>query len=192
MSEFNIGIKHKIFNNEVRKRRIEKGLTQKELSIMCGMSEQSIGRIESFDKYPTREEGEKIAENLDSYVEILFPTWVEIFKQKKSSFVTEHLVTEKLLENYKTPALLVDGMNEFEDKLNKNFIKENIDKAMETLSSRERKVIELRFGFKDGVARTCDEVGEMFGVTRERIRQIEMKACRKMRHPSTKLCKLIT
>ena len=55
---------------------------------------------------------------------------------------------------------------------------------METLNPRERKVLELRFGLKDGRTRTLEEVGKEFAVTRERIRQIEAKALRKLRHPT--------
>ena len=57
-------------------------------------------------------------------------------------------------------------------------------KVMETLTKRERLVLELRFGWNDGRPRTLEEVGKEFNVTRERIRQIEAKALRKMRHPS--------
>ena len=53
-----------------------------------------------------------------------------------------------------------------------------------SLSERERKVLELRFGLGDGNIRTLEEVGQQFRVTRERIRQIEAKALRKMRHPT--------
>ncbi len=55
---------------------------------------------------------------------------------------------------------------------------------MDTLTEREQKVLRLRFGMNDGRARTLEEVGREFDVTRERIRQIEAKALRKLRHPS--------
>ena len=55
---------------------------------------------------------------------------------------------------------------------------------LETLTEREQKVLKLRFGLVDGRPRTLEEVGKEFNVTRERIRQIEAKALRKLRHPS--------
>ena len=59
-----------------------------------------------------------------------------------------------------------------------------VDDILDTLSPRERRVVQLRFGLVDGHQRTLEEVGKRFGVTRERIRQIEAKALRKLRHPS--------
>ena len=63
-------------------------------------------------------------------------------------------------------------------------LKEQLNTVLETLTEREKKVLTLRFGLEDGRARTLEEVGKEFDVTRERIRQIEAKALRKLRHPS--------
>ena len=63
-------------------------------------------------------------------------------------------------------------------------LKEQLSEVLDSLSSRERDVLRLRFGLEDGRARTLEEVGQVFGVTRERIRQIEAKALRKLRQPS--------
>ena len=63
-------------------------------------------------------------------------------------------------------------------------LKEQISEVLKTLAPREAEVLRLRFGLEDGRSRTLEEVGQSFGVTRERIRQIEAKALRKLRHPS--------
>ena len=63
-------------------------------------------------------------------------------------------------------------------------LKEELSGVLSTLTEREEKVLRLRFGLNDGQCRTLEEVGQIFGVTRERIRQIEAKALRKLRHPS--------
>ena len=65
-----------------------------------------------------------------------------------------------------------------------NLLKDQVEGVLQTLTPRERRVLQLRFGLEDGRSRTLEEVGKEFGVTRERIRQIEAKALRKLRHPS--------
>ena len=65
-----------------------------------------------------------------------------------------------------------------------SMLREELATALESLTERERQVVRLRFGLEDGRARTLEEVGKEFNVTRERIRQIEAKALRKLRHPS--------
>jgi len=70
------------------------------------------------------------------------------------------------------------------DAASKQLLKEQIDDVLSSLTPRERRVLQLRFGLEDGRSRTLEEVGKEFSVTRERIRQIEAKALRKLRHPS--------
>ena len=69
-------------------------------------------------------------------------------------------------------------------KIALKLLKEELKGVLSTLTEREEKVLRLRFGLDDGQCRTLEEVGQIFGVTRERIRQIEAKALRKLRHPS--------
>ena len=70
------------------------------------------------------------------------------------------------------------------DAASKQLLKEQIDRVLSSLTNREQRVLQLRFGLEDGRSRTLEEVGKEFNVTRERIRQIEAKALRKLRHPT--------
>jgi len=70
------------------------------------------------------------------------------------------------------------------DETNRELLREQMRDILSSLSERERAVLALRFGLEDGESRTLEEVGQQFGVTRERIRQIEAKALRKLRHPT--------
>ena len=70
------------------------------------------------------------------------------------------------------------------DAASYTMLREQLEEVMNTLTPREAKVLKLRFGLEDGKSRTLEEVGKEFNVTRERIRQIEAKALRKLRHPS--------
>ena len=72
------------------------------------------------------------------------------------------------------------------EEASSSILKDRISEVLDTLTDREREVLEQRFGLKDGYSRTLEEVGTQFELTRERIRQIEAKALRKMRHPSRK------
>ena len=70
------------------------------------------------------------------------------------------------------------------DAASYQLLKEQVEDVLCTLNEREARVLQLRFGLEDGRSRTLEEVGKDFGVTRERIRQIEAKALRKLRHPN--------
>ena len=71
-----------------------------------------------------------------------------------------------------------------EDEVSKNLLREDLESVLDTLSPRERDVLRLRYGLDDGRMKTLEEIGQIFNVTRERIRQIEAKALRKLRHPN--------
>ena len=70
------------------------------------------------------------------------------------------------------------------DAASAQLLREQVQEVLDTLTDRESRVLKLRFGLEDGRTRTLEEVGREFGVTRERIRQIEAKAIRKLRHPT--------
>jgi RNA polymerase primary sigma factor len=70
------------------------------------------------------------------------------------------------------------------DAAAREMLREQVQRALASLSEREREVLELRFGLSDGKEHTLEEVSRYFNVTRERIRQIEAKALRKLRHPA--------
>ena len=70
------------------------------------------------------------------------------------------------------------------DEAGRQMLRQELESVLQSLTPREAKVVEMRFGLLDGRARTLEEVGTEFGVTRERVRQIESKALRKLRHPS--------
>lgn len=76
-----------------------------------------------------------------------------------------------------------DGENP-EDEVAKNLLREDLENVLDSLSPRERDVLRLRYGLDDGRMKTLEEIGQIFNVTRERIRQIEAKALRKLRHPN--------
>jgi RNA polymerase primary sigma factor len=76
-----------------------------------------------------------------------------------------------------------DTMPEPDDAASAQLLREQLRAILKSLNPRERQVLEMRFGLKDGQSHTLEEVGQAFGVTRERIRQIEAKALRKLRHP---------
>ena len=79
---------------------------------------------------------------------------------------------------------IVDENINLENSADMHFLREALESCLLKLTEREAKVLRLRFGLDDGKSHTLEEVGNQFGVTRERIRQIESKALRRMRHPS--------
>ncbi|GAH84574.1 unnamed protein product [marine sediment metagenome] len=80
--------------------------------------------------------------------------------------------------------LTYDGETALIEEVSRTLLTEDIKEVLNTLSPREERVLELRFGLKDGRSQTLEEVGKEFTLTRARIREIEAKALQKLRHPS--------
>ncbi|MEX1061602.1 MAG: sigma-70 family RNA polymerase sigma factor, partial [Patescibacteria group bacterium] len=131
---------------------------------------------QKFDREPTPEEiGRVLHIGADKAREIIKisqkPTSLETpIGEEKDSRLKDFVKDEEVV----TPT----------DDTSKELLKQQLLEVLGTLSPREQKVLELRFGLRDGKPRTLEAVGKEFGVTRERIRQIEAKAIRKLKHPS--------
>lgn len=130
---------------------------------------------------PVRRRLELIAEQMETKFEDvrqLFE-WREIYFRMKS-------LDSPITEESDTPLadLISDDGETLDDTVSVVLLREQLDEILSTLTQRERTVLSLRYGLLDGHERTLETVGKIFHVTRERIRQIEAKALRKLRHPA--------
>lgn len=132
--------------------------------------------VQELGREPTNEE---IAEEMD-----LDPDKVEEIKKIAQEPVSLETPIGEEEDSYLGDFVEDENSPEPAAAASKMLLQEQLDEVMESLTDREKRVLELRFGIEDGRSRTLEEVGKEFGVTRERIRQIEAKALRKLRHPS--------
>lgn len=190
-----IGIEIKPFNYNLRSRRLELGYTQKRLAIDAEVTAELIGKLELL-RIPSNGEGirllrdkmNRIARMLESDFNWLFPQdYLEavqrkILPRRKRPIMWVKDVDILQLSGDTLYALPSPETIAVESDL-QNDLKDVIGNALNSLSPRERKVIEMRFGFDDKGKKTLESVGNEFGVSRERIVQIEAKALRKLRHP---------
>ena len=191
--------------------RKARGLSQDQLAELLDVSRQTVSRWEVGEAAPTAENRKKLSQLYAVPLESLTdtPGWTpppagdpeplpeEIAKEL--DMPVERV--REILKISQEPVSLETPIGEEEDSHLGDFIqddnvpvpaeaaaqtllKEQLDEVLDTLTEREQKVLRLRFGMNDGRARTLEEVGKEFDVTRERIRQIEAKALRKLRHPS--------
>lgn len=109
-----------------------------------------------------------------------FEEWYSMFF--KNNDVFEKHQTESDEEEFTPDELIAE--EDLDERITKTMLKEQLAEVLKTLSEREQEVLALRYGLTDGQEKTLEEVGMVFDVTRERIRQIEAKALRKLRHPS--------
>jgi len=145
--------------------------------------------IENLRTVPNDKLMKEIAALLDKPVDYLFPYTLlraieaGVFKVRKAELPPLHLsyLTDKVNASLLSDG--GDGVREIEAAADRSLLRETIDEILQTFPPRERQVIEMRFGLKDGRTQTLEEVGVCLGVTRERIRQMEGKVLRKLRHP---------
>lgn len=177
------------YNARLIDARKAKGWTQKDMSLLTGVSPSYLGHIETLRLIPSEHAMDEISAALDLPSDYLFPqTLIDamkdgLFDNRITELEEEHIIR---LTEARRAGLLPAGMTEDEalEAVDRALLKQRLPKVLSQLTPREQKVLELRFGLKDGQSRTLEEVGREFGVLRERIRQIEAKALRKLRHPS--------
>ncbi len=145
------------------------------------------------DTYPSEEKDELVSEAVASVMERLSKIRAnqsitrQIYDQVKDA-LTRHATTANVVDTVDIDEVEVvdktDVEKEVFDPITAEIHRERIAEILQSLTGRERRVLELRFGFPDEEAQTLEQVGNVFGVTRERIRQIEAKALRKLKHPA--------
>lgn len=163
------------------------GMTGEDMAAAVGLARHRLRDIENLRAIPTEEEIVKIACALEKPTDYLFPEELMsairlgVFSRRKVELSAPEVIS---LTEVQVRRLTYDGETALIEEVSQTLLTEGINEALDTLTPRERRVLELRFGLEDGQKRTLEEVGKEFNVFRERIRQIESKALRKLRHPS--------
>lgn len=182
---FSLGVKRIPFNGVMRKARLEKGLSQYDLGKMIGACGSTIQQIETMRKWPKTNVAYQIADILEVDIENLFPKWMEDKLVKRGSNLNVYMNIERVaLEAAASVPSLLSGSDVVDKEIDRKLMEKNIREVLDTISPKERRVLVERFGLYGNEPKDLEAVGRMFNVTRERIRQIEAKALRKLRHPS--------
>lgn len=184
VEQFAVGVRASAYNWRMRQARFAKGWTQKDLAMVVGVNPSAITAVETLRRSYRRstpitsELLQEIADALEEPIETLFPHWVPSHKVRQAVSGDVALTLSSL-------ALIGDASDvDLIRTTLQGQLQQAISRALDTLLPIERKVLDLRFGITDRKSRTLEEVGQEFNFTRERIRQIEAKALRKLRHPS--------
>ena len=167
--------------------RKERGMTQPDLAIAIKIPLCRMHAIENLKVIPSEDDMIRIACFLVKPIDDLFPEELMsairagVFSRRKVELDTPEI---SLTEAQHLKELTYDGETKLIDEISRAMLPEKINEVLETLALREKKVLKLRFGLRDGRSQTLEEVAKEFNVTREWIRQIEAKALRKLRHPT--------
>lgn len=177
-----------IANNTLRKCREKLGLSQKQVDSKFGWCGQTYSQIERCYRYPTKKEAIQIASLFGKEVDQLFPKYLEVFTEKWKKETKQKTVKMKTERLDGGEALCIEapktGWEGMEQEAAKQYVQKILSASATgefTLSPREERIIEMRFGLKGGDSHTFQEVGQFFGLSVERVRQIELKALEKIR-----------
>lgn len=173
-------------NTHLVEARKAKGITQDEMGRAIRMSKVKLSNIENLRRVPSSAEQAEIAAYLCQSIDFLFPDILMkaieegVFARRDAQLTEPQIIS---LTEAARLQISYDGETAIIEECDRHLLSERISEVLTTLDPREEKVLKLRFGLEDGRSRILEEVGKEFGVTRERIRQIESKALRKLRHP---------
>ena len=179
------------YNARLVDARKAKGLTQFQLGMLTGIRLTELSHIETLRLQPTEEQKSELAGALEADATYLFPESLldvvrsgVIPKKRLTEFGSENLL--RLVESRQR--LMLEGGREQETEMRRkaemDLLSPEMTRAIASLKPREQEVLRLRFGLGGATPHTLKEVGREFGVLAERIRQIEAKALRKLRHPA--------
>lgn len=144
---------------------------------------ETISRIKKTTKILSQERGRKpTEEEIAEYMEMTVEKLRFIAKSAQLPISLETPIGKE--EDSRLGDFIEADGETPDDQVSKSLLREDLESVLDTLSPRERDVLRLRYGLDDGRMKTLEEIGQIFNVTRERIRQIEAKALRKLRHPN--------
>lgn len=175
---FELGVRTSIHNGKMRKLRKDMGFTQGQLADILGVRIDVVGKLETFQQYPSAEKLVDIADFLGSTVEELFPHWLQEQKIKRSSYETTVLVDRLTLD---APEVnLLEAPDDMAELVDKSILAKKARDFLGVLTDRERTIVSKVIGL-DEQPMPYRKVGEQYGVSGERVAQIYHKAMRKMR-----------
>ena len=186
-SDFELRFRMSVKNHELEKVRFARNLMQKEVAEAVGIGIASYCQIETCRLFPNEQLQKKIADFFNIEKEKLFPEFLKAFSQKWNKTEKSRVVPISTISIASRDALMLPS-GDYEEMIrsaDNAVMAEKIRKVLDQMPNKERMIIEMRFGLLDGKDKDLGAVGQKFGVTRERVRQIEAKALERIRQSDT-------
>lgn len=175
---FKLGIRRTLFNRNLKTAITSSGLTHTQIRAKTGITETTLSYIINFKFCPKEEHKVALAVLLNIPIETIFPEKYDEIYEKLSPIKREVDVEINMLSLDAPEVLALEAPEDVELDTSNRF---EVERLLSCLPPRELELIQMRHGLEDGHTKTLEEVSEHFGVTRERIRQMEAKAHERMR-----------